>query len=407
MVAGLSKLFLIVSICLAWSAPGFAQSIQKLQEFKRGKVHELDVAGLNFGNSDLYVVGAVNDARNIRLFVFSGTDRVPRSTIELGRGSSISVSPVSGENRFVTALRDSAGRLKVIGWQVDQNGRNLDRLRDAVGMPIKSVTAASNGFGDLRIVGRLADDRVFATHLSMSESGALEFTPGETYGKAKDLALASGLVGGLAMRISDDTLRVTSLATGGTSRILRGGTLRGGEVSDLDIVLAESLGSFQFVTITSSAYVDTSNVRPGHCVNAPQVVPYYPIGRGKLIAWERETVTSTTLARIAEYQFSGVQGLAHEVAIIPFESTGSGEFVTAHLGYSKPCALKPRAEFHLWELEGGFAKLASTKLGGDYQDLAMTKIRHQGPSGMSRFVAVMRGRVDQLLKITVWEAKSF
>ena len=100
-----------------------------------------------------------------------------------------------------------------------------------------------------------------------------------------------------------------------------------------------------------------------------------------------------------------VQGLAHEVSIIPFDPTFGKRFITAHLGYSKPCALKPRMELHLWEFDEGFTKLASSKLGGDYLNLDMTLIRVV--SGKSRFVAAAQGRTNNLLKITVWESSAF
>lgn len=384
-----------------------AQSINKIAEFKRGEVSELDVAGINYGFSNLYVVGVINSRKNLMIFVFSGIDTAPRSITELGKASSVSISPAgnSGSNRFVTAMRDSVGKLRVIGWQVSDDGRTLSRLGTNTGPRIKAVTISNSGFGDFRIAAQLDNNELYVALGSLGENGAVRFSSGVTYGRVKDVALAGGTYGAMALRISDDTFRISPLANGGASGVQRGSTLLGGEVTDLDITGVDVGTSGRWVSITSSAYVNTSNIPPNYCLLSPRVVPYYPIGRGKLIAWEQDSITGGNLSRIGEYEFSGIQGLAHEVSIIPYEPSLGKRFITAHLGYSKPCDMKPRMELHLWEFDEGFTKLASSKLGGDYLNVDMTLIR--GVGGKSRFVAAVQGRTNNLLKITVWEASAF
>jgi len=392
-----------------------AEFLRKLAEFKRGRVVEADVTHTSPRSDDFYVVGVVKHDGNVLLSVYRGAETEPRAERQIGRATSLSVSAIGNPNdgdsearKFVSVMRDSEGDLRAILWGISPDGRRLDRLHTVLGPKINHVDVASSGFGDARVVAEKATGTLMACNLILNAGTRLALGEKEHYGSGvKALALESGFVGGLAMRLNDDTLRVSSFASGGDSGVLRLASGRGGAVSDLDIVEVDSSNG-TWATITSSAPVDTNGwFVPGHC-NNPIVVPFGPIGRAKLIAWQNndpQPHAATSIGRVAEYEFGTRQGLAHEVAVASHRPKW---FITGHLGYSKPCAFKPRLELHLWEFDedDGFRKAASTKLGGDYRGLAMSDFANGSTSSNSRFTTVMRGRVDQTLKIAVWEADS-
>ncbi len=396
--------------------PASAESLQKLVEFKRGRVVEADVTNIVPARDQLYVVGVINSRRNVMLFVYRGTETEARSEVELGSASSIAVSKIGNPNtndsdarKFVSVMRDSNGELRAILWAISSDGRTLDRLDTITGPAINRVDVASNGNSDARVVAERANGNLMVRMLRLTGGNRLSFSEGENYGRVKALALERGQVGGLAMQIGNNTLRITSFLTGDQSGVFRGATNEGGEISDLDIVALDDFSSGAWVTITSSKYVNTEGFRPNHCVGAPIVIPYGPIGRGKLIAWQNDSILSNELKRVGEYEFATRQGLAHEVAAARHNSFRPSWFITGHLGYGKPCGLKPRLELHLWEFDedDGFRKAATTKLGGDYRGLAMSDFGLvSNSSRISRFVTVMHGRTNELLKIAVWEADS-
>ncbi len=137
---------LTVLLCsLTFTVTLSAASIERLAKIERGEIFDMDVTGINFGDSSLYVVAVINSRNNLMIFIFAGVETTPRSTLELGTATSVAVSPLPNK-RFITAVRDSDRRLRVIGWQLNENGRTLSRLGTALGPHISNkISAAHTG----------------------------------------------------------------------------------------------------------------------------------------------------------------------------------------------------------------------------------------------------------------------
>jgi len=402
------KFLLLLALTFTWVTPLSAASITKALEFKRGEIREVDVTGFVGNYSDLYVVTVISEDGNLIIFVFSGEDTSPRSRLELGRASSVSVVSIS-QNIFTTAMRNSNGKLQLTTWQVSPDGRNLARLGNEYGPAINKVEVSNAGTGRVRLAAQLSSGNLFVTTATLEDNGTLELNDGETYGQVKSFALARGVLGGLAMKTKYDEFKITAFFSGGASGVIRGQSNDGGSISELSLVgLDDFVQENRWISLTSSDYIDTggSSLTPPHCIGAAIVVPYSPIGRGKMIAWKHKgSLQQSPIERIGEYEFSGIEGLAHKVGILNFSNGGGDWFFTAHQGYDKPCSLKPRIEIHLWKFDDGFQKLATKELGGDYDDFAMARTKPQGNNTTSRFVIAARGRVNNKLKITIWDAE--
>ncbi len=392
---------------LFWLTPLSAASLTLVAEFNRGAVREVDVAGLQFGLSEKYVAGAITQNRDLLLFVFSGTEESPRARIELGQASALSLSPITDDS-FVVAVRDSDGLLRVIGFQVSPDGRGLTRLGTAIGPAIKNVKAAYTSVdGVVRLAGRTAGDQLFVRNVTLQGNGDLRLGGALVYGGVREIALADGVFNGLVMRTTDNAFRLTAFLSGGSNGVLRGGTASGGSLSDQSIASTGASRGGQWVTATSSGNMITESVTPARCIFSAQVVPYSPVGRGKLIAWEHDQPSGNgTFSRDGEVELSGIEGLAHKIDIVSFERPATSWVITGHLGYDAPCSLMPRLYLHLWHVDDGFDKLATKELDGRFTDLAMTTISGWGSDAQSRVVVALRGFGGDM-KLSVWDANRF
>ncbi|GGX54444.1 hypothetical protein GCM10007385_23360 [Tateyamaria omphalii] len=324
------KAILSILLLFLTAQTATAQSITKALDFKRGAVREVDVAGLNYGLSDVYVVVVRTSNDTLKALTFAGTDRTARASYDAGTATSVSISP-GGENRVLVTMRDGDGRLRVISFEVGSDRRTLDRLGTDTGPRIRSVKSSPGASdGEVRLAAKLQDNDLYIWRVTMDTAGLPTISNRQDFGEVKTMDMAGGTFGALVMRVGNDDLRLTTLMSGGNNGIVRGATDRGGKVTDHAIAPLEETQGGQWITFTTSGYV--SNPRrfiPSHCINGPIVVHYSPIGRSKLIAWEQnQPSASAEFSRLAEHESSGLEGLAHKVDVVRFVSGSSPRFIT-------------------------------------------------------------------------------
>lgn len=399
--ASFRRLFLILSLSFTLPSMVAADTLRKLSEVKRGKISELSVAGLDFGRSGLFVTAVRDDDGNLRVMTWANTESSPRATEVAGAIERVSVAALS-DKRFVTAVRDSADKLRVIAWQSSADGRSITRLGTAVGPRIRDVEIARGHGGDLVFVSaRLWGANLLAGYFEVTGNS---ITPKdhETYFDVDAVSVSSGTTNAIAMREDDGDLRLMHFWT----PLFRGGDGHGGKVAAVSVANDNDGFAGEWFTFTAAA--GTTGVRSGSGCRHRRIIGH---GLGKIIGWELEnTSIQADFVRTGERDLKDFGGIAKAVGALWLDSTAKRRLITAHLGFGNYCRLrardqgKPRLQLTAWsinrdEYDNRFEKEADALLGGDYTDIAITRIKASG--GQARFAVVLRG-VRGELKVTVW-----
>lgn len=399
------RLFILLVCAVLSAAHSVAEEFKKLSEVERGPIGELAISGVQLTQSGLFVTAVTNAAGRLQILIWANAETTPRHVEEFGPASDVAVAPLL-EKRILVAVRDADGRLRVIAFQVAEDGRGLTRLGTEVGPKIQSVEAAGTmgfNFGGVAIAARLDDGQVLTSGAGIKD-GKLVIKGGDIFGRADRLAISQSLGPVVAMRDQQGELRLIAISIEGDFEPVRLSTAIGGPIADVDVIADESGTALGNEWVTFSRPPGTVAVMQGKPCNDRLIIEG---AVGKLIKWEKERKgLKAPVNRLFERTFEGQGGIALKVAIEPLWSLPGGlRFVTGHSGYGSFCKRKkkdrgkPGIRLMLWKANDSFLTNGSAWLAGRYSDFQMAQIA-RGPDG-ARFAIAARTHEGNL-RVSVW-----
>jgi hypothetical protein len=428
---GPATVLFIVVAALALTASVRADTLRKLSESKETVISKLAIVplfrddGPNEGGdprtalpSSAFVTAASDsDGRlRLRLWTVDAAGNATPRAMHTSEGTVKEIAAIETHNCgeaamgcFVTAVRDSDDRLRVIQWFVEPGGVSITRGATAVGQRIDEVAASPIAGQSAFIAARDFDGNLHISNYAVGISGSgpvvakLPFQE-DVFGGASRIAVTAAHDQTVAMRDSDGNLRVIQFRLP-PGTLDRAGTGTGGSTNEIRI--ADNRASLPGAEIfTFSTDDGPTAVRTGAgCLAGRRLIGH---GLGKIIGWRPlGEGQHGDLLRTREKQLEDFGGIAKKVDLL-FLRAGQNRLVAAHLGFDNFCRAlpsdqgKPRLQLTVWDTgsrSDTFVRAAEAHLGGDYTDIAMTEI---APSGNQRRFAVALRGVTGELKVTVW-----
>ena len=324
-----TKVVLLVCAMLALPLHAKGDTLKKLSEVKHGEIAKLSIAGLNFGQSGLFVTAVSGSDGNLRVLVWANDETAPRSVEAAGTAKEVAAAALSGK-RVVTAVRDGNDHLRVIAWQVSEDGRSIRRLGTATGPRIRQLAAAASGGEDVLIAARRPDGRLLIASFEVA-GNSVNPTRSETYGDVSTLSAASGVSNAAAVRDGDGKLRLIHF----WHPLFRGGIGTGAEISDVRI--GNDGSGFSGEWYTFSIGEGPTGVRTGAGCTHRRLIGH---GLGKLIGWKLEnTSLQADFERTREKQLTDFGGIAKKADLAFLDAGSRVRLVTGHLGFDNFCRL--------------------------------------------------------------------
>jgi hypothetical protein len=416
---GALSVLLLSALIAAPSA--MADKLLRLDEETRGSVADIAIAPVSalFSNVDFLrpsnrVVAALRDGQNkLRLIVWDTSDNVLRerdNKATEGTIKTVSIASVA-QNRVVTAVRDSDDMLRVIVWDIASNGQITRR---GTGTSVKILDVDVSGAADFgpnpssQRFFTAARDRSGNLHVadwSVRTNGDIDGPPRTAvFGPVSSSDAASGFIGFyshvLALRDSQEELRLIRFQNESTGLIQRGATITAGKVS-----LVKTSG-YDF-----SGHLYTATVSPGPTGVLTGILCTHRLlvgaGQLKIIRWDTShdgTFLHRAFNRKGDTSVSGHESVATAIDIKPITfSFGSlrAIAVSAHSGFGTFCnsGNHGKRQLHVNAWDEDLKKTAQATMDGDFTDVEIAPIRPG--DGFSRFVTALRGSGGNL-KLVLW-----
>lgn len=180
---------------------------------------------------------------------------------DAGSISDVELAPTREFAGVVTAIRTGSGDLKLIAWQVSDNGNAITRRGDADAGSVKTVAVASRGNNRQFLLTAVRDSedrlRVIAWRVA-DGGGSIERLSTAVAGKVSEVSIAGvtnpSLSAVVACRDNEDNLRLMTweLSSDGTTLTRLGGALAG-EASKIAITGTSDSGRDFFVTACATS----------------------------------------------------------------------------------------------------------------------------------------------------------
>jgi hypothetical protein len=305
---------------------------------------------------------------------------------------------------FVTALRDSDDRLRVISWFVGPEGHGFTRGGTAVGPKVREVSAGSIVGQWAFVAARDFDGNLLANRYAVGNVSKPVIAPlphQGSFGGADRISVTTGRGHTVAMRDSEGVLRLIQF----WKESLAAGRGTGEKIADVRIARNRTSSSSTPEVFTFSIAEGPTGVRTGAGCAHRILVEH---GHGKIIGWRLPGENQEgSINPTREKQLTDFGGIAKKADLV-FLRAGQNRLITGHLGFDNFCRLlpkdqgKPRLQLTVWDTgadSSAFVKVAEAHLGGDYTHIAMTEI---GGSGNQKRIAVALRGVRGELKVTVW-----
>ena len=200
--------------------PAAADRLSRLSEVKRGVVSDLSVInlaakynGVSFYRPSNRVVVAMRDAEDrLRLMVWDVSNNGSLSLLgdaaTEGAVKTVSVARVSS-SRVATAVRDSRDMLRIIVWDISSDGRTITRRGTGTSVRVKEVQVTGEAefapggptgsrvrrAGRLFTAARDGSGKLHVADWAVSEGGDVSRVESKTYGTVSDIDVATGHIG--------------------------------------------------------------------------------------------------------------------------------------------------------------------------------------------------------------------
>lgn len=308
----------------------------------------------------------------------------------------------AGASRVVTALRDSSDALRLTTWDISADGHAVSRGGTRTGSPVTDVAVGmgpmAGGSPDVLTAARDRSGNLQIGRWPIRSDGDIGEPQIQTFGRASDVSVTSGVSNFVAMKDSEDLLRLIHF----WSPLQRGGAGTGGPVSKVSIHDSVGGGFDSRICTATASSPAVTGVRTGPLGGGRLLVG---AGMFKLIHWEVSgTSLDSALGRTAEATVEGSSGIAFEVAVA---SAGpSNVFVTAFHGRSSYRKLRakdrgrPLLRVMAWRVtDGRLNRIASASTGGAFHLLRLVSL--SPIDGRERVAVVARDGAENL-RVQVW-----
>lgn len=411
------RLSLLTLLCLC-SFLAHSASISQTFSETRGRINAMSIAALPVTN--LFVTALRDSEDKLRLMVWAvrdnGSARIVENFATAGTIRDVSVyapdDSGSSRHRFVTAIRGKNGRLKLIAWSVNRSGGGIRRDAET-GTDIRVNDIEVTGSGtSIVVAARQSDQKLIVVRWSWNED-SFELDRVRRFGNVGNIALTGlGDNPALAAQNSSDNLLLTWF-TGS----LRRSTSGGGGIRDVAITNSFSgFPSNEVVTFSIDRTTLTPPVQPRCNFSRNPRGP--DDGIVKLIAWRLTNTAdlASPLYRTRVRQFEGEGGVGHTVGV----AAVSQWLISAHAGYRDMCGrpIRDRADpqllIRMWnmntaplEADEGAPEILQQEDGaslrGSYVDIEMAGL---GSIGDHKYVAIALKESSDNLKLTIWRLKN-
>ena len=408
----------------------------RLGEQKRGEVSDFAVVSLSakystfpghppatFFRPSNQVVTAMRDSEDkLRLMVWeisnTGVPDVIANVSTEGTIKKVSIARVAS-NRVVTAVRESGDSLRLTVWDISNNGRTITKLGTRTSAKIFDVDIAgepdftqdSPYNGRVFTAARNTGGNLFVAEWRVKPNGQILAPTTKVYGPISQIDVKSSeqadYLISVAMRDSEEKLRLISFTESNPGIRRRGGLGTGGKISYVK-TSGFSFGGDLFTATISEGPI---GIRTGLFGGQRLLVD---AGLLKIIWWRHNHPPNTAPVDIDpdrkdEFEVGATDGLAVTADVMNVlnpSNTLDAAIVTVHAGFgSYRKALrndqgKPRLQLIAWSTwTQELKKTTQATLGGEYTQVEMAPLRPVGES--ARFVSVMRG-IRGELKLVVW-----
>ena len=391
-------------------------------EVVRGEAKRVSVAGLGHGSTNYFVTAIRNATDNLQIMVWRMTStgnlslRGNVTTEGTVKEVDVTSAPIDNqfreisERRFVTAVRDSEDRLRIMLWEISSDGRSITRRDTATGPKVREVKAnivhdfSSGTIGRGVLVaavqsnGNLMVGRVDVDH----QVGKLVNEGADTFGQAS--RLATGDFAYAAFRDSDNNLRFTAFTDKDDTGWARDMTIARGGIS------ATAIDTGRAGVMSFSSSEGPFAVKQGLLCNQRLLLGY---GSAKLIRYSRLYGGSNPAEPPGQFrearQLSGHEAIAKFTAVLT--SRKQGLTITVHAGFETWCkALKSdrgKPVLRVWQwrtTDSGTAVIDKASLSGDYLAVDISKVNEDGQAEHPYQFAMAARDQNGNLRVSIWSA---
>jgi hypothetical protein len=384
-----------------------AIKISRVGQAKAGRVEKLAATGLIQGTvtkpvfSNFAVTAARNGEGNLHVAIWHvAKDDIPTLTSERIEGAISEVAVTSNVNRVVAAMRDGAGKLRLIAYKVSNDGAKLTRLGTATGGKIESVQVSlsdTSGRAQFVTASRLPSGAVQVSFWDLGEDGEFASPVDIQLGKATNLVIAEGRLGALlAGRTETGLLRM---------RALRGIGPPAGSATGPKIFQVSVSGD------VDRWFVGTINepraaVRTGLGGLSGRLI--LDTGTMQISRWDFESSSvQSDLVRVTHGELEGIGAIAFEIKVLaygPIVITVLSGMDTFEKLLEKDRG-KPKMRVVVWDSRGDqLVKATHAVSDGKHTQLAIARLALTPPisTNSARFLTAARDDVGRL-KLAVWK----
>ena len=434
----LIKACIVLLITISNIQGAISENLVQLGQITRGYVDDFSVVTLKtdfaggvhyLGNQ--FVVAMRDSEDKLRLMVIEVSDtghpNVIANTVTEGTIKDVSVCRVS-RKRIVTAVRDSKDKLRLIAFDITNNGRKIERLGTKISRSIREVDIAGEGDAsskptDHRRVFTVASDsdgKLFVADWKVKRNGNIKQLDSKTYASASMLDVENGDTGSyfmsVAMRDSEDLLRLIAFQSPNQTSIKRGGFSTGGKIREVSSTGYNFASNIYTVSISEGPVGVHGGLTP---------IDRYIVDAGflKIIRWAHKSnddllslisISSEDFERKLEREITGpsrteakYEGMAETADIMNLNFTRfRTEIITAHAGFGTFKKLRTRDQgkrrLRIIAWDKNLSAASKIHLGGHYTKVELAPLNFVNDIG--RFVTVLRG-IRGELKVVVWGLK--
>ena len=369
-------------------------------EVTRLAATKINKGGVGTGPSQLAVTAACNGEGKLEVLVWSvannGTPSVASSRTE-GVASEVGVAAI-GNLRFVVAVRDAAGELRLILYSLAENGKTISRLDTGIGSKVRDLAITTLGDDKVTVASLLVDRRVEVSTWGIS---------GNTIGSPIVPPVGSGKSTVLDVKGSNGAFCLASRTESATLRLRAykgpdapAGDGTGGKVRALSIISGGSAGPYYVGTITQ----DNASVRTGLHGSAGRLI--LDTGLLKVAQWEfKDGTFLSPLVQVASGTLDGMAGIAWELKLLNLGV--SSVFISAAKGADTYETLleknrgKPKMRVMAWERQGdSIERIAQGNAMGKHSLIALAELAK--PDATGRVMTAARDGRGKL-KVAVWD----
>lgn len=383
--------------------------LRKTGQATAGEIDRLSVTGVNPASGGGFTKFAITAARNgdglLEILVWAVNDDgkpvVVASRVD-GAISEVACLAV-GPLRVVVAVRDGAGKLRLIAYTVSANGKTLTRHGTRTAGAVRRFAMTSISSDTVTVAMHLADRRVVIGTWSLSDDHG--------FGSVESVAVGNGKVKAIDVAGVPEQFCLTACTDTGTLRLRAfkspstlGGDATGSKVRSVAITAVDAIGDGYW---TASISKEAAAVRTGLGGTGRLILD---TGRFELSHWEFDDGTLLSpLTRSASTTIKGMAGIAWELRVLEAPTQVVYLLAQGADTYEKLLPKnrgKPKLRLFAFEQNGDkIERMAQGNMGGEHSLICLARIAALPPvtTKADRLLLAARDGNGKL-KVIVWRA---